>query len=632
MRLLMSTVLAAAVAAGPAAAQQARVFPAERLEPGVDKEAIINASWAAVPQHLEWDIGLLFAYSNDPLFTYNVTSAGNPIDRASSLVENRLGAHLTASMAFFDFLQIGAELPVLLFQQRDSTRAPDGDDAALATTGVGDVRLYPKLSIIKQRSGAPVDIGLQVPVSIPTGQGTEFYGEKGFTFTPTILASREFDLGVGMLRFAGNLGARLRTQEAAYVVNGEAQNAIGDELIGRLGAGYVFLVADDRPTEVSLAIATASQISGFVESIPVRNPSEVLAEVEHTVAGPFNVFVGGAVGTSAGVGGPDYRVFGGVRLSPRAAPDRDGDGIADRKDACVDQPETKNGFQDEDGCPDVDDTDKDGVRDSDDKCVDVAEDKDGFEDEDGCPDLDHDKDGLNNDVDKCPDAAEDKDGFEDEDGCPDTDNDKDGVLDTADKCPDAAEDKDGFADDDGCPDLDNDNDGIADATDRCPIEAGVKENRGCPDADRDGDTVVDRLDNCPDEKGTPENNGCAVRQLVVIKAEKLEILDKVFFKTGKDVIEKKSYALLDNVAAVLKTHPEIAHIRVEGHTDNVGVPAKNKELSDRRAKSVVAYLTGKGVDAGRLVGEGFGDEKPVGDNATDEGKANNRRVEFAIVE
>ncbi|HEY1100574.1 MAG TPA: hypothetical protein VGF99_16655, partial [Myxococcota bacterium] len=397
MRLL-SSVIAAAVVAAPAFAQDApRLYPSERLEYGVDKEALINTSWAAVPQHLEWDVGLLFAYSNDPLFTYVETAGGDPIDRDRSLVENRLGAHLTASIAFFDFLQLGAEVPVLLFQQRDPSRAPDGDSGELGTLGAGDLRLYPKVSIIKQRRGSPVDIGFQVPVGIPTGQGTDFYGERGFTFTPTLLASREFDLGVGTLRFAGNLGVRLRTEKVAY----DAQNTLGDELIGRFGAGYVFRVVEDRPTEVSLSIATASQVEGFVESIPVRNPSEVLAEVEHTVAGPFGVFLGGAVGVGTGSGGPDYRVFAGVRLSPRTPADRDGDGIADRSDKCVDQPETKNGFEDEDGCPDVDDTDKDGVRDSDDKCPDVAEDKDGFEDEDGCPDTDNDGDGILDTADKC---------------------------------------------------------------------------------------------------------------------------------------------------------------------------------------------------------------------------------------
>jgi outer membrane protein OmpA-like peptidoglycan-associated protein len=144
--------------------------------------------------------------------------------------------------------------------------------------------------------------------------------------------------------------------------------------------------------------------------------------------------------------------------------------------------------------------------------------------------------------------------------------------------------------------------------------------------------VVDRLDNCPDEKGVVENAGCAAKQLVAIKAGKIDILDKVFFKTGKDVIEKKSFKLLDNVAQVLAAHPELKKVRVEGHTDNAGDAAKNKELSARRAKAVVTYLVGKGLAADRLVDAGFGDEKPIADNATAEGKAQNRRVEFVIVD
>jgi len=105
-----------------------------------------------------------------------------------------------------------------------------------------------------------------------------------------------------------------------------------------------------------------------------------------------------------------------------------------------------------------------------------------------------------------------------------------------------------------------------------------------------------------------------------------------FFKTGKDVIDSKSFGLLENIATVLNAHPEIKQVRVEGHTDDVGDDAKNKDLSDRRAKAVVKYLVGKGVTEARLVGIGFGEEKPIADNATDDGKAQNRRVEFAIVQ
>ena len=98
------------------------------------------------------------------------------------------------------------------------------------------------------------------------------------------------------------------------------------------------------------------------------------------------------------------------------------------------------------------DTDHDGILDDVDHCPRIAEDKDGFEDQDGCPDDDNDKDGIGDAVDKCPDAAEDKDGFEDDDGCPEPDNDKDGIPDAQDLCPNEPETVNGYADTDGCPD------------------------------------------------------------------------------------------------------------------------------------------------------------------------------------
>ena len=93
------------------------------------------------------------------------------------------------------------------------------------------------------------------------------------------------------------------------------------------------------------------------------------------------------------------------------------------------------------------DQDWDGVADAKDRCPTQPEDRDGFEDEDGCPDLDNDKDEVADAKDRCPLEAEDRDGFEDEDGCPDPDDDKDGVLDQADKCPRDP----GPAASDGCP-------------------------------------------------------------------------------------------------------------------------------------------------------------------------------------
>ncbi|MEM7605696.1 MAG: OmpA family protein, partial [Myxococcota bacterium] len=126
-----------------------------------------------------------------------------------------------------------------------------------------------------------------------------------------------------------------------------------------------------------------------------------------------------------------------VERPPEPAPgDRDGDGLADDVDACPDEPEDFDGFEDGDGCPDDQDTDSDGVPDAIDLCVTDAEDADGQQDSDGCPDLDDDLDGIPDEADRCRVDAEDRDGWRDEDGCPDPDNDGDSILDTDDRCPD----------------------------------------------------------------------------------------------------------------------------------------------------------------------------------------------------
>jgi len=98
------------------------------------------------------------------------------------------------------------------------------------------------------------------------------------------------------------------------------------------------------------------------------------------------------------------------------------------------------------------DWDRDGIKNSIDDCPNKVEDIDGFQDEDGCPDLDNDEDGVLDVDDECSLIPEDIDGFQDEDGCPDLDNDKDGILDIKDECPNEPEVLNGIKDNDGCPD------------------------------------------------------------------------------------------------------------------------------------------------------------------------------------
>ena len=318
-------------------------------------------------------------------------------------------------------------------------------------------------------------------------------------------------------------------------------------------------------------------------------------------------------------------MLGGVRFFAPKDIDHDDDGVVDSADRCVDRAEDDDGFDDKDGCPD-DDNDADDIVDGADKCPNEAEDKDGFEDADGCPDVDNDGDAVRDRDDACADVK----GPADNQGCPWPDGDGDGVLDKDDACPAVA----GVAAQKGCPDQDGD--GLVDDVDRCPTLAGpAVPYGGCPDTDKDGFT--DNVDKCPTEAETVNNvaddDGCPDegKVLVALTAQKIEILDKVFFDTGKATIKDKSFALLDQVATVLKTHAELAHVRVEGHTDDKGDDDKNKTLSQARADAVKAYLIGKGVDAARLDATGFGETQPAADNKTADGREKNRRVEFVIV-
>jgi outer membrane protein OmpA-like peptidoglycan-associated protein len=242
---------------------------------------------------------------------------------------------------------------------------------------------------------------------------------------------------------------------------------------------------------------------------------------------------------------------------------------------------------------------------------------------------DADGDGIVDTADHCPYEPEDKDGFEDEDGCPDPDNDKDGIVDKNDKCPNEPEDFDQFEDQDGCPDPDNDRDGIADGADRCPNEAGSPENGGCPDKDKDGDGVIDRLDRCPDLAGDKDNEGCPKQKLVRVTKEKIELLQKVHFATAKATIMPDSFAMLTEVADVLKQRPDIK-VRVEGHTDKRGGLAYNMKLSQSRADSVKLFLVGQGIAPERMESRGFGPTQAISDNRTEKGREQNRRVEFII--
>jgi len=272
------------------------------------------------------------------------------------------------------------------------------------------------------------------------------------------------------------------------------------------------------------------------------------------------------------------------------------------------------------------DPDGDGILGKDDKCPNEAEDKDGFEDADGCPDTDNDGDGFVDTKDKCPDSAGTNE------GCPVYDTDGDGIPDNVDKCVSDAEDKDGFDDEDGCPDPDNDNDGVVDTKDNCPLKAedldGYDDGDGCPDLDNDGDGVSDAEDKCPGVRGLPDNNGCPKTK--EITRGKL-VLAGVTFQPGKAILTSNSYTILDQVYESLVEWSEVK-LEIQGHTDNLGNDKTNLRLSQLRADEVKMYFVRKGIDISRLRSVGYGEEFPVADNHSADGREMNRRVELRRID
>lgn len=203
------------------------------------------------------------------------------------------------------------------------------------------------------------------------------------------------------------------------------------------------------------------------------------------------------------------------------------------------------------------------------------------------------------------------------------DSDGDGVTDDRDQCPNTPAGV--TVDANGCP-LDSDGDKVPDSKDKCPnTPPGVSvDENGCPlDSDHDG--VPDYLDKCP---GTPEGtkvlpNGCTEMVLN-------EVNNEVNFAFNSAELTPNAERLLQPVAETLTKNSDM-RIEVDGHTDSKGSDRYNLGLSRRRAESVKKYLVAQGVSSGQIVTRGFGEKMPVADNSTEDGRAQNRRVEIKII-
>jgi len=234
--------------------------------------------------------------------------------------------------------------------------------------------------------------------------------------------------------------------------------------------------------------------------------------------------------------------------------------------------------------------------------------------------LDADGDGVVDPNDACPNTPAGV--TVDSRGCP-LDADGDGVPDYLDKCPNTPRGAPVNAQ--GCP-VDSDGDGVADYLDKCPNtpRGATVDASGCP-LDSDGDGVPDYLDKCPN---TPR--GLKVDATGCVREAQTIVLQNVNFEFNKATLTADSQTVLNDVATGLKSDPNMT-VELAGHTDSKGSDAYNKKLSQSRANSVKAYLVSQGVPSSRLVAKGYGEAKPVATNETEDGRAQNRRVEFRVL-
>ncbi|MFO0744170.1 MAG: OmpA family protein [Myxococcota bacterium] len=560
--------LAAVAGPGHAASPREDGIDVQQFRPGAGASDYLHMLGGFLGRHLGFTAGLTYDHADVVLLT---DRKGEGVK--SGILDGQDTLNVLAAFTVWERLELGVALPLVLTQ----TTGPAYDVlypgvAAPDGFAMGDLRLTPKVKIVG--SGREFALAIAAPLSLPTG--SSFAGFGSLSIEPRLILDIQ---PAYYFRFTLNAGARFR-KDTSF---GDPIT-LGKELVWGVGMKFSFFLGDQLfSLPVTFSGAFPLESSGVAHPESKNDPPfEFLTGLEWRGVRDLTVFGALGAGITKGYGSPDIRAVLGVKYG--------------------------------------------GYRD----CPYGEEDYDGWEDDDSCADLDNDADGILDTADQCPNEAEIKNGWDDQDGCPDEplafarqldgkddpglmtrDSDNDGIPDGWDRCPDVAEDMDGFEDGDGCPEGDNDLDGVMDLADQCPLQAevtnGYKDDDGCPD-EQTGPVKIDDIN----------------RQIT--------IADKIYFDTGKATIQERSFELLDAIAALLQARKDVLKLRIVGHTDNVGPADFNRKLSGERADSVAAYISKKDVDAARLETRGAGEDEPIADNNTPKGRAENRRVEFEIVE
>jgi OOP family OmpA-OmpF porin len=488
---------------------------------------------------------------------------------AGAVVQSQLYLNLDAGFALWNRVMFDVDVPVAVLQSGNSPSGQGETFSSPSSAQFGDLRLGARVTLWGKYHDA-FQVALGGYLWLPTGAKGSFVSAGTVRGEPQLIVGGRV---VERMVWSAALGPELQGSSTYPATGAASAGGVEQGSMFHWGAGLGFLMLPSRHLQLG-AEASGDLVLRDIEKRTTN--AELLFDARYRFLNNFEAAAGAGPGLTSGIGTPDFRAVLSIAFTPEQKLDRDHDGIVDSEDACPDEP--------------------------------------------GVPDADPSKNG-------CPPPPP-----------PPSDRDHDGILDTDDACPDVPGVPDPDPAKNGCPPPppDRDHDGIPDSLDACPDVPGVPnadpKKNGCP-SDRDGDGIIDSEDACPDEPGPrnpdPKQNGCPV---VHVTQTEIIALEQVQFDTGKATIKAVSDPLLDKVADVLKSHVEIIRVEVQGHTDNKGTAQLNKKLSQARADAVMKALIGRGIDKGRLTAKGYGQDVPIADNNTDEGRQQNRRVQFNILE
>ncbi len=374
----------AAEAQAPTPSPLSQSIDVQRYKPGPGATDILGMHGAKVDRHLGWHLGASLNYANSPLGFLDPRQD----DFVYQVVASQVTLDLMGSLSLWNRFELGVALPITYQSSESGAAVMPAFAGGVSGAGLGDLRLVPKAHLLSKNG---VELGLVIPLLLPTSGGQGFRGGAGVSARPQLVA--EWGNGSG-LRVAANVGANLQREEQVRNLR------TGTELMYAVGAQMP--LTEKLTVQANLAGAFGLNAQG-AEGYPL----ELLAAVRYRVSNGLMAHVGGGPGLTRGYGTPGFRLFAGVDwtqpgerapaapvapaapAAPPPAADADGDGIPNDKDSCPTEAETPNGFEDTDGCPDQQptvDSDKDGLMDDQDKCPQQAEVINGVNDDDGCPD------------------------------------------------------------------------------------------------------------------------------------------------------------------------------------------------------------------------------------------------------